>query len=102
MVLAKPGSITAHTGFEAEVYVLTKEEGARHTPFFKGYGPQFYFRTTHGTGTVELPAGAEMVMPGGNTKRTIELIPASPMEEQLRFAMREGGRPVRAGVGTAG
>jgi elongation factor Tu len=100
MVLAKPGSITPHTQFEAEVYVLTKEEGGRHTPFFKGYRPQFYFRTTDVTGNVELPAGVEMVMPGDNTKMTIELITPIAMEEQLRFAIREGGRTVGAGVVT--
>jgi elongation factor Tu len=100
MVLAKPGSITPHTKFEAEVYVLTKEEGGRHTPFFKGYRPQFYFRTTDVTGAVELPAGVEMVMPGDNTKMTIELITPIAMEEQLRFAIREGGRTVGAGVVT--
>ena len=100
MVLAKPGSIKPHTHFEAEVYVLTKEEGGRHTPFFKGYRPQFYFRTTDVTGNVELPAGVEMVMPGDNTKMTIELITPIAMEEQLRFAIREGGRTVGAGVVT--
>jgi len=100
MVLAKPGSITPHTQFESEVYVLTKEEGGRHTPFFKGYRPQFYFRTTDVTGSVELPAGVEMVMPGDNTKMTIELITPIAMEEQLRFAIREGGRTVGAGVVT--
>src|SRR2546421_4203886 len=100
MVLAKGGSITPHTKFEAEVYVLTKEEGGRHTPFFKGYRPQFYFRTTDVTGSVELPAGVEMVMPGDNTKMTIELITPIAMEEQLRFAIREGGRTVGAGVVT--
>src|SRR3979490_1037634 len=100
MVLAKPGSIKPHTQFEAEVYVLTKEEGGRHTPFFKGYRPQFYFRTTDVTGSVELPAGVEMVMPGDNTKMTIELITPIAMEEQLRFAIREGGRTVGAGVAT--
>ncbi|HXV86433.1 MAG TPA: elongation factor Tu, partial [Gemmatimonadales bacterium] len=100
MVLAKPKSITPHTKFEAEVYVLTKEEGGRHTPFFKGYRPQFYFRTTDVTGSVELPAGVEMVMPGDNTKMTIELITPIAMEEQLRFAIREGGRTVGAGVVT--
>jgi len=99
MVLAKPRTITPHTQFESEVYVLTKEEGGRHTPFFKGYRPQFYFRTTDVTGTVELPAG-EMVMPGDNTKMTIELITPIAMEEQLRFAIREGGRTVGAGVVT--
>ena len=100
MVLAKPGSITPHTQFESEVYVLTKEEGGRHTPFFKGYRPQFYFRTTDVTGTVELPGGVEMVMPGDNTKMEIELITPIAMEEQLRFAIREGGRTVGAGVVT--
>jgi elongation factor Tu len=100
MVLAKPGTITPHTKFEGEVYVLTKEEGGRHTPFFKGYRPQFYFRTTDVTGAVELPAGVEMVMPGDNTKMTIELITPIAMEEQLRFAIREGGRTVGAGVVT--
>jgi elongation factor Tu len=98
MVLAKPGSITPHTQFEAEVYVLTKEEGGRHTPFFKGYRPQFYFRTTDVTGSVELPEGVEMVMPGDNIKMTIELISPIAMEEGLRFAIREGGRTVGAGV----
>jgi len=100
MVLAKQGSITPHTLFDAEVYVLTKEEGGRHTPFFKGYRPQFYFRTTDVTGTVELPGGVEMVMPGDNTKMTIELITPIAMEEGLRFAIREGGRTVGAGVVT--
>ena len=97
-VLAKPGTITPHTKFEAEVYVLTKEEGGRHTPFFKGYRPQFYFRTTDVTGTIELPAGVEMVMPGDNIKMTVELISPIAMEEGLRFAIREGGRTVGAGV----
>jgi len=97
-VLAKPGSITPHTRFEGEVYVLTKEEGGRHTPFFKGYRPQFYFRTTDVTGAVELPEGVEMVMPGDNIKVTIELISPIAMEEGLRFAIREGGRTVGAGV----
>ncbi len=97
-VLAKPGSITPHTKFEGEVYVLTKEEGGRHTPFFKGYRPQFYFRTTDVTGAVELPEGVEMVMPGDNIKMTIELISPIAMEEGLRFAIREGGRTVGAGV----
>jgi len=97
-VLAKPGSITPHTKFEGEVYVLTKEEGGRHTPFFKGYRPQFYFRTTDVTGAVELPEGVEMVMPGDNIKVTIELISPIAMEEGLRFAIREGGRTVGAGV----
>jgi elongation factor Tu len=99
-VLAKPGSITPHTHFEGEVYVLTKEEGGRHTPFFKGYRPQFYFRTTDVTGTVELPAGAEMVMPGDNIKMTIDLISPIAMEDGLRFAIREGGKTVGAGVVT--
>ena len=100
MVLAKPGSIKPHTQFESEVYVLTKEEGGRHTPFFKGYRPQFYFRTTDMTGSVELPAGVEMVMSGDNTKMAIELITPIAMEAQLRFAIREGGRTVGAGVVT--
>jgi elongation factor Tu len=100
MVLAKPGSITPHTKFEAEVYVLTKDEGGRHTPFFKGYRPQFYFRTTDVTGSVELPAGTEMVMPGDNIQMLIELITPIAMEEQVRFAIREGGRTVGAGVVT--
>jgi elongation factor Tu len=98
MVLAKPGSITPHTHFEAEVYVLTKEEGGRHTPFFKGYRPQFYFRTTDVTGSVELGAGTEMVMPGDNVGVTIDLITPIAMDEGLRFAIREGGRTVGAGV----
>jgi elongation factor Tu len=100
MVLAKPGSITPHSHFEAEVYVLTKEEGGRHTPFFKGYRPQFFFRTTDVTGSVELPAGVEMVMPGDNVQMTIELITPIAMDEGLRFAIREGGRTVGAGVVT--
>jgi elongation factor Tu len=100
MVLAKPNSVTPHTKFEAEVYVLTKEEGGRHTPFFKGYRPQFYFRTTDVTGTIELPAGVEMVMPGDNIQMTIELITPIAMDEGLRFAVREGGRTVGAGVVT--
>jgi len=100
MVVAKPGSVTPHTKFESEVYVLTKEEGGRHTPFFKGYRPQFYFRTTDVTGMVELPQGVEMVMPGDNTRMTIELITPIAMEEGLRFAIREGGRTVGAGVVT--
>jgi elongation factor Tu len=100
MVLAKPGSIKPHTKFEAEVYVLTKEEGGRHTPFFKGYRPQFYFRTTDVTGNIELPEGTEMVMPGDNIQMTIDLIIPIAMEEQLRFAIREGGRTVGAGVVT--
>src|SRR5271169_5350138 len=97
-VLAKPGSITPHTHFEAEVYVLTKEEGGRHTPFFKGYRPQFYFRTTDVTGTIELPEGTEMVMPGDNIKIVVELIAPIAMEQGLRFAIREGGKTVGAGV----
>jgi elongation factor Tu len=97
-VLAKPGSITPHTKFNAEVYVLSKEEGGRHTPFFKGYRPQFYFRTTDVTGAVELPAGVEMVMPGDNTSMEVTLIAPIAMEEGLRFAIREGGRTVGAGV----
>ena len=99
-VLAKPGSITPHTKFEAEVYVLTKEEGGRHTPFFNGYRPQFYFRTTDVTGDIQLPEGVEMVMPGDNAKFTIELITPIAMEEGSRFAIREGGRTVGAGVVT--
>jgi elongation factor Tu len=98
MVLAKPGSIKPHTKFESEVYVLTKDEGGRHTPFFKGYRPQFYLRTTDVTGSIELPAGTEMVMPGDNTQMTIELITPVAMEPQLRFAIREGGRTVGSGV----
>src|ERR1700710_1365525 len=98
MVLAKPGSITPHTKFEAEVYVLTKEEGGRHTPFFKGYRPQFYFRTTDVTGAVEVPEGTEMVMPGDNIKIVVELIAPIAMEQGLRFAIREGGKTVGAGV----
>jgi elongation factor Tu len=97
-VLAKPGSITPHTKFEAEVYVLTKEEGGRHTPFFKGYRPQFYFRTTDVTGAVELPEGTEMVMPGDNIQMKVDLIAPIAMEDGLRFAIREGGRTVGAGV----
>jgi elongation factor Tu len=97
-VLAKPGSITPHTQFGASVYVLSKEEGGRHTPFFKGYRPQFYFRTTDVTGSVELPEGVEMVMPGDNIEMTVELIAPIAMEEGLRFAIREGGRTVGAGV----
>jgi elongation factor Tu len=99
-VLAKPGSITPHTKFESEVYVLSKEEGGRHTPFFKGYRPQFYFRTTDVTGEVELPKDVEMVMPGDNTKFKVSLIAPIAMEEGLRFAVREGGRTVGAGVVT--
>jgi elongation factor Tu len=97
-VLAKPGTITPHTKFEAEVYVLSKEEGGRHTPFFKGYRPQFYFRTTDVTGAVELPANVEMVMPGDNVKMVVTLIAPIAMEEGVRFAIREGGRTVGAGV----
>ena len=97
-MLAKPGSITPHTKFKAEVYVLTKEEGGRHTPFFNGYRPQFYFRTTDVTGVCTLPAGVEMVMPGDNVTMAIELIQPIAMEKELRFAIREGGRTVGAGV----
>ena len=97
-VLAKPGSITPHTKFEAEIYVLGKDEGGRHTPFFKGYRPQFYFRTTDVTGACELPEGTEMVMPGDNVQMTVELIAPIAMDEGLRFAIREGGRTVGAGV----
>src|SRR5512138_731763 len=97
-VLARPGSITPHTKFQAEVYVLTKEEGGRHTPFFNGYRPQFYFRTTDVTGSVELPEGVEMIMPGDNITMTVELITPIAMEKELRFAIREGGRTVGAGV----
>jgi elongation factor Tu len=97
-VLAKPGSITPHTRFEAEIYVLSKEEGGRHTPFFNGYRPQFYFRTTDVTGALQLPAGTEMVMPGDNVKIEVKLIAPIAMEEGLRFAIREGGRTVGAGV----
>jgi len=97
-VLAKPGSITPHTQFESEVYILSKEEGGRHTPFFKGYRPQFYFRTTDVTGAVTLPEGVEMVMPGDNIKMVVELINPIAMDEGLRFAIREGGRTVGAGV----
>jgi elongation factor Tu len=96
-VLAKPGSITPHTNFGAQVYVLSKEEGGRHTPFFNGYRPQFYFRTTDVTGTANLPEGVEMVMPGDNIEMTVELIAPIAMEEGLRFAIREGGRTVGAG-----
>ncbi|MDW6018249.1 elongation factor Tu [Vibrio plantisponsor] len=97
-VLAKPGSITPHTKFESEVYVLSKDEGGRHTPFFKGYRPQFYFRTTDVTGDISLPEGVEMVMPGDNIQMTVELIAPIAMDEGLRFAIREGGRTVGAGV----
>ena len=98
MVLAKPGSITPHTKFKGTVYVLSKEEGGRHTPFFKGYRPQFYFRTTDVTGVAELPEGTEMVMPGDNVELTVELITPVAMEKGLRFAIREGGRTVGAGA----
>ena len=97
-VLCKPGSIKPHTKFEAEVYVLSKEEGGRHTPFFNGYRPQFYFRTTDVTGACDLPEGIEMVMPGDNVKMMVTLITPIAMEEGLRFAIREGGRTVGAGV----
>jgi elongation factor Tu len=97
-VLAKPGSVTPHTKFKAEAYILTKEEGGRHTPFFANYRPQFYFRTTDVTGVVQLPEGTEMVMPGDNVAMTVELIVPIAMEEKLRFAIREGGRTVGAGV----
>jgi len=97
-VLCKPGSVTPHTKFEAEVYILTKDEGGRHTPFFGNYRPQFYFRTTDVTGTVELPSGTEMVMPGDNLKFTVDLIAPIAMEDGLRFAIREGGRTVGSGV----
>ena len=97
-VLAKPGSVHPHTKFKAEVYVLTKEEGGRHTPFFDGYRPQFYFRTTDVTGLVKLPEGTEMVMPGDNITMTIELITPIAMEKGLRFAIREGGRTVGSGI----
>ena len=97
-MLAKPASITPHTKFEAEVYVLSKDEGGRHTPFFNGYRPQFYFRTTDVTGSIALPEGVEMVMPGDNIQMTVNLIAPIAMEEGLRFAVREGGRTVGAGV----
>jgi elongation factor Tu len=97
-VIAKPGSITPHTKFKAEVYVLTKEEGGRHTPFFSGYRPQFYFRTTDVTGVAQLAEGVEMVMPGDNSQLEIELIAPIAMEKGLRFAIREGGRTVGAGT----
>ncbi|WP_268957067.1 EF-Tu/IF-2/RF-3 family GTPase, partial [Plesiomonas shigelloides] len=97
-VLAKPGSINPHTNFVAEVYILSKDEGGRHTPFFKGYRPQFYFRTTDVTGTIELPEGVEMVMPGDNIQMVVTLIAPIAMDEGLRFAIREGGRTVGAGV----
>jgi len=99
-VLAKPGSITPHTKFQAEAYILTKEEGGRHTPFFNGYRPQFYFRTTDVTGVCTLPEGTEMVMPGDNVQVKVELIMPIAMDEGLRFAIREGGRTVGAGVVT--
>ena len=99
-VLAKPGTITPHTEFETEIYVLTKEEGGRHTPFFKGYKPQFYFRTTDVTGEVMLPEGAEMVMPGDTVNLKVKLIAPIAMEEKQRFAIREGGKTVGAGVVT--
>src|SRR2546428_1520254 len=101
MVLAKPKTITPHTKFKAEVYVLTKEEGGRHTPFFNGYRPQFYFRTTDVTGVVALPAGVEMVMPGGNVTITADLISPIAMDQGLRFAIREGGKTVGSGIVTA-
>jgi len=97
-VLAKPGSINPHTDFEAEVYVLSKDEGGRHTPFFKGYKPQFYFRTTDVTGDIELPAGVEMVMPGDNVQMTVKLQVPIAMDQGLKFAIREGGRTVGSGV----
>jgi len=97
-VLAKPGSITPHTKFKAQVYILTKEEGGRHTPFFNGYRPQFYFRTTDVTGNATLPEGVEMVMPGDNVEMSVELITPIALEKELRFAIREGGRTVGAGV----
>ena len=97
-MLAKKGTITPHTKFEAEVYILSKEEGGRHTPFFNNYRPQFYFRTTDVTGAVQLPSGVEMVMPGDNVKMSVELLAPIAMEEGLRFAIREGGRTVGAGV----
>jgi elongation factor Tu len=97
-VLAKPGSITPHTKFDAEVYILSKDEGGRHTPFFNGYRPQFYFRTTDVTGSCDLPEGTEMVMPGDNVQMKVTLIQPIAMEEGLRFASREGGRTVGAGV----
>ncbi|MDQ0274549.1 translation elongation factor TU [Peptoniphilus koenoeneniae] len=97
-VLAKPGTIHPHKKFQGEVYVLTKEEGGRHTPFFNGYRPQFYFRTTDVTGNIELPEGVEMVMPGDNATFTVELITPIAMDEGLRFAIREGGRTVASGV----
>jgi elongation factor Tu len=100
MVAAKPGSITPHTKFKGEVYVLSKDEGGRHTPFFNGYRPQFYFRTTDVTGSIQLPQGVEMVMPGDNITMDVELQKEIAMEKELRFAIREGGRTVGAGVVT--
>ena len=100
MVLAAPGSITPHTKFKGEVYILTKEEGGRHTPFFSGYRPQFYFRTTDVTGVAQLASGVEMVMPGDNVTLEVELISPIAMEKELRFAIREGGHTVGAGVVT--
>jgi elongation factor Tu len=100
MVLAKPGSVTPHTEYEAEVYILTKEEGGRHKPFFKGYKPQFYIRTTDVTGEIELPAGTEMVMPGDTISITVKLIAPVALEEKMNFAIREGGRTVGSGVVT--
>jgi elongation factor Tu len=97
-VLAKPGTVTPHTKFTAEAYILTKEEGGRHTPFFTNYRPQFYFRTTDVTGVITLPEGTEMVMPGDNIRMEVQLIAPIAMEERLRFAIREGGRTVGAGV----
>jgi len=96
--LAKPGSITPHTKFKAQAYILTKEEGGRHTPFFNGYRPQFYFRTTDVTGVANLPGGTEMVMPGDNVEMTVELITPIAMDKTQRFAIREGGRTVGSGV----
>ncbi len=98
MVVAKPGSITPHTKFKARVYVLKKEEGGRHTPFFNNYRPQFYFRTTDVTGSIQLPEGVEMIMPGDNVDMTVELLKPIALEKELRFAIREGGRTVGAGV----
>jgi elongation factor Tu len=97
-VLAKPGSITPHTKFKAQAYILTKDEGGRHTPFFNGYRPQFYFRTTDVTGVAKLPEGTEMVMPGDNIEMVVELITPIAMDKELRFAIREGGRTVGSGV----
>ena len=99
-MLAKPGSITPHTKFKAQAYILTKDEGGRHTPFFNGYRPQFYFRTTDVTGVANLAEGTEMVMPGDNVEMTVELITPIAMDKELRFAIREGGRTVGAGVVT--